>query len=168
MDGRRGTGGPAAAQMVRTGSAGSLALASSSSSSSSRRFTGLGGGLGVDGLSPSFGVAGRLRGGGEGLRSTASLDLAARVDITGNIVVSGGNASFTGFTERLDRALATTMQEHTARKVKIYSPNPTERRIAAWLGGSVVGSLGSFHDLWLSREEYDENGPLIVNRKCFL
>ena len=144
--------------MQRTGAGAGASLSALLTNAPLHYFAGLRGGVGVDGLSPSFGVVGRLRGGGEGLRPTAALDMAARVDVTGNIVVAGGNASFTGFTERLDRALATTMQEHTARKVKIFSPNPRERRIAAWLGGSVVGSLGSFHDLWLSRAEYEESG----------
>jgi hypothetical protein len=40
--------------------------------------------------------------------------------------------------------------------VKIHAPgNPTERRYGAWLGGSILASLGTFHQLWISKEEWD-------------
>ena len=42
-----------------------------------------------------------------------------------------------------------------------------ERVHGAWLGGSILASLAVASQLWISREEYDENGPLIVHRKCF-
>ena len=42
-----------------------------------------------------------------------------------------------------------------------------ERAHAAWIGGSILASLAVVGSMWISREEYDENGPLIVHRKCF-
>ena len=42
-----------------------------------------------------------------------------------------------------------------------------ERKHAAWLGGSILGSLPVMPSMWISKEEYDENGPLIVHRKTF-
>ena len=42
-----------------------------------------------------------------------------------------------------------------------------ERKHAAWLGGSILGSLPTMPSMWISKEEYDENGPLIVHRKTF-
>ena len=38
---------------------------------------------------------------------------------------------------------------------------------AAWVGASMLGSLSVMSQMWVSKEEYDETGPLIVNRKCF-
>ena len=39
--------------------------------------------------------------------------------------------------------------------MKIHAPgNPTERRYGGWLGGSILASLGTFHQLWISREEW--------------
>ena len=43
---------------------------------------------------------------------------------------------------------------------------PPERKHAAWLGGSILGALAVMDQMWISKEEYDENGPLIVHRKC--
>jgi len=40
-------------------------------------------------------------------------------------------------------------------QTKIHSPgNPIERRYGGWLGGSILASLGTFHQLWISREEW--------------
>ena len=40
-------------------------------------------------------------------------------------------------------------------QVKIHAPgNPTERRYGGWLGGSILASLGTFHQLWISKEEW--------------
>jgi hypothetical protein len=35
-----------------------------------------------------------------------------------------------------------------------------------WLGGSIISSLPNFSSSWISTEEYSENGPSIVDRKC--
>lgn len=40
-------------------------------------------------------------------------------------------------------------------QAKIHAPgNPAERRFGGWLGGSILASLGTFHQLWISREEW--------------
>lgn len=39
--------------------------------------------------------------------------------------------------------------------MKIHAPgNPTERKYGGWLGGSILASLGTFHQLWISKEEW--------------
>jgi len=43
--------------------------------------------------------------------------------------------------------------------------NLVERRFSVWLGGSILGSLGSFHQMWMSKAEYDEHGPALIHRK---
>ncbi|KAI4491242.1 hypothetical protein M0802_010338 [Mischocyttarus mexicanus] len=50
-------------------------------------------------------------------------------------------------------------------RLKIISANsPSERRFGAWIGGSILSSLGSFQQMWLSRQEYEESGKLILER----
>jgi actin-related protein len=36
-----------------------------------------------------------------------------------------------------------------------------------WCGGSILASLHTFENMWLSRAEYDEQGAGLVHRKCF-
>ena len=52
-------------------------------------------------------------------------------------------------------------------KVKLLAPTtPHERRFAVWIGGSILASLGSFQQLWMSKQEYDEAGASAIQRKC--
>jgi actin-related protein len=53
----------------------------------------------------------------------------------------------------------------SAMKVRIVAP--PERKYAVWIGGSILSSLSTFQTMWISKEEYDEEGPSIVHRKCF-
>ena len=43
---------------------------------------------------------------------------------------------------------------------------PRERKYSVWIGGSILGSLSTFQQMWISKAEYDEAGPTIVHRKC--
>jgi actin-related protein len=44
------------------------------------------------------------------------------------------------------------------KQVKVLVPVPMERKFGTWIGGSILASLGSFQQLWLSKQEYDEMG----------
>lgn len=39
-----------------------------------------------------------------------------------------------------------------------------ERRYSSWVGGSILGCLGSFQQLWVSKQEYEESGKVCVLR----
>ena len=49
-------------------------------------------------------------------------------------------------------------------QVKIVAP--PERKYSVWIGGSILASLSTFQQMWISKQEYDESGPSIVHRKC--
>jgi actin-related protein len=52
-------------------------------------------------------------------------------------------------------------------KSKIYaSANSVERRFGNWIGGSVLASLGSFQQMWVSKQEYEEQGASILEKRC--
>jgi actin-like protein 6A len=42
--------------------------------------------------------------------------------------------------------------------VKLVTATAVERQHAAWIGGSILSICGSFQQLWLTRQEYDEMG----------
>lgn len=50
-------------------------------------------------------------------------------------------------------------------KVKVIAP--PERKYSPWIGGSILASLSTFQQMWVSKQEYDEAGPSLVHRKCF-
>merc|ERR1712192_237224 len=42
-------------------------------------------------------------------------------------------------------------------KIKIIAP--PERKYSVWIGGSILASLSTFQQMWISKQEYDESGP---------
>jgi len=85
-----------------------------------------------------------------------------RRDFYGNIILSGGTSMYTGLNERMEediRGLAPA-----AVKVKVLAP--PERKYSVWIGGSILSSLSTFEENWITKEEYDESGVAIVHRKC--
>ena len=50
----------------------------------------------------------------------------------------------------------------SSMKVKIVAP--PERKYSVWIGGSILASLSTFQQMWISKQEYDEAGPSIVHR----
>merc|ERR1739838_335888 len=47
-------------------------------------------------------------------------------------------------------------------KIKIIAP--PERKYSVWIGGSILASLSTFQQMWITKYEYDEAGPSIVHR----
>jgi actin-related protein len=95
--------------------------------------------------------------------SIMSCDVDIRQDLYANIVLSGGTTMFPGIAERMHKEM--TSLAPTTMKINIIAP--PERKYSVWIGGSMLASLSTFQQLWISKEDYDESGPSIVHRKCF-
>jgi len=90
-------------------------------------------------------------------------DVDIRKDLYSNIVLSGGTTMFQGVGERMTKEL--TALAPSTMKIKVVAP--PERKYSVWIGGSILSSLSTFQQMWISKAEYDESGPSIVHRKCF-
>jgi actin beta/gamma 1 len=95
--------------------------------------------------------------------SIMKCDVDIRKDLYSNIVLSGGTTMFAGIAERMDKEV--TNLAPPTMKIKVIAP--PERKYSVWIGGSILASLSTFQQMWISKEEYDESGPSIVHRKCF-
>jgi len=95
--------------------------------------------------------------------SIQKCDVDIRRDLYTNTVLSGGSTMFTGIDTRLNKEM--TSLAPSAVKVKIVAP--PERKYSVWIGGSILSSLSTFQEMWITKDEYDESGPGIVHRKCF-
>ena len=94
-------------------------------------------------------------------------DMEVQTALLSNIVVAGGGSAVDGIPERIKLDVETVVHANApGLRIKSVSLGVAERALTAWLGGSIVASLGSFHEMWLSRQEYDEYGPGIVDKKC--
>jgi len=96
-------------------------------------------------------------------QSIGKCDIDIRKDLYLNTVLSGGTTMFPGIDRRLTKEL--TALAPASVKVKIVAP--PERKYSVWIGGSILSSLSTFQDMWITKDEYDESGPGIVHRKCF-
>lgn len=70
---------------------------------------------------------------------------------------------FAGFGDRVHKEL-TALAPSTIKTKVLTAP---ERKYSVWIGASILASLSTFQQMWISKEEYDESGPSIVHRKCF-
>merc|ERR1712232_1003124 len=95
--------------------------------------------------------------------SILACELEARRELFHNLIVTGGGSCFEGTAERIEKDVA-AMAPPQVFKVKKVAAGSNERKIGAWLGGSILGSLGSFHEMWVSKAEYEEHGSGIVER----
>jgi len=96
-------------------------------------------------------------------KSIMKCDLDIRRDLYGNIVMSGGTTMYPGIAERLNKELVA--KAPASMKVRVVAP--PERKFSVWIGGSILSSLSSFQQMWVTKAEYDEAGASIVHRKCF-
>merc|ERR1719478_680842 len=94
--------------------------------------------------------------------SIMKCDVDIRKDLYANIVMSGGSTMFPKIDERLKKEVEQLAP--ASMNIKIIAP--PERKYSVWIGGSILSSLSTFEEMWITKEEYDESGPAIVHRKC--
>jgi len=95
--------------------------------------------------------------------SIMKCDVDIRKDLYANTVLSGGSTMFPGVSDRMQKEISALAPP--TMKIKIIAP--PERKYSVWIGGSILASLSTFQQMWISKQEYDESGPSIVHRKCF-
>lgn len=95
--------------------------------------------------------------------SIIKCDVDIRKDLYANIVLSGGSTAFSGIAPRMLAEVSAI----TPPTTKVNVVCPAERKYSVWIGGSILASLSSFCNSWITKEEYEEVGKAIVHRKCF-
>lgn len=85
-----------------------------------------------------------------------------RKDLYMNLVLSGGSTMFPGLPERMNKEMSARVPQ--SMRVKVVAP--PERKFSVWIGGSILASLSTFADMWITKEQYEEFGPKIVHKKC--
>ena len=98
------------------------------------------------------------------VESLNSCDDDVKKDINESVCLIGGTTLLKNFPERLKLELSDN------KDFGMYNMAPVpERQFSAWIGGSIMSSLDNFQYLWVSKEEFDENGKSLVaiDSKCF-
>jgi len=80
----------------------------------------------------------------------------------GNLIFYGGTTTMPGFADRIAKEMRNLVPS-SMRVMPVFAP---ERKYSVWIGGSILASLSTFQSRWITKEQYDENGPILAN-KCF-
>ncbi|KAM7347440.1 uncharacterized protein ACRADG_007001 [Cochliomyia hominivorax] len=96
-------------------------------------------------------------------RAVQLTDSSIRHLLYDHIVLSGGNTLFSGLQHRLSKELRFISEPDATIRIHAKS----DRNSAVFMGASLLGSLAKFKKMSITYEEYFENGPSIVKRKCF-
>jgi hypothetical protein len=127
-------------------------------------------------------------GGGQGVggipqmiqKSIDSCDKDLAPDLWNNIVMAGGGTMIRGFGERVRTDLTTLTSKHkgsSSQRINVIpgeSPGSepgynSQRKIGAWIGGSIFASLDTFGKVLVSKQEYEDAGSAaIVHRKAVI
>ncbi|KAH9412135.1 actin [Ordospora pajunii] len=94
--------------------------------------------------------------------SIMKCDVDIRKELYGNIVLSGGTTMYPGLAERIHNEIKSLAPP----TIKLGVVAPPERKYSVWIGGSILASLSTFQQMWVTKAEYQESGPSIVHRKC--
>ncbi|XP_054426655.1 actin, cytoskeletal 3-like [Pteronotus mesoamericanus] len=96
-------------------------------------------------------------------RSISSCDPALWKVLFGHVLLSGGTGSCCGLSSRMQKELSALVSPPVIVKVStcpfsLYS---------AWVGGSILGSLSTFQDMWVTSDDYKDVGSSVIHRRSF-
>jgi len=94
--------------------------------------------------------------------SIMKCDIDIRKELYANMLLSGGSTMFPGIATRISKEFS--FLAPPTMKIKVVAP--PERMYSVWIGGSILASLSNFVNMWITKEDYEEHGPIIVHRKC--
>ncbi|KAK8660671.1 hypothetical protein V6N13_051586 [Hibiscus sabdariffa] len=97
------------------------------------------------------------------VRSIRRCDMDVRREMFGNVVLSGGTTLMSGLADRLAKEVSLSAPPEVSVRVAA----PPDRKYSVWIGGSILASLSTFEQMWITKEEYMESGSSIVHMKCF-
>ncbi|KFO31782.1 actin-related protein T2 [Fukomys damarensis] len=97
------------------------------------------------------------------LASVTKCDTDIQKTLFREMVLSGGSTLFQGLEERLLRELEMLAPKGTPIKITA----PPDRWFSTWIGASIVTSLSSFKQMWVTAADFKEFGTSVVQRRCF-
>ena len=68
--------------------------------------------------------------------------------------------------EGVGERLLSEIEKRAPKSVEVKVVASPDRKYAVWRGGSTLTSLSTFASMWVTKEDYDEHGAMIVHRKC--
>ena len=88
------------------------------------------------------------------VEAISQCDLNLRKELFNNIVLSGGTTNFPGLKQRLKKEIIDIITEKM--EVNVFAPQL--RELSTWIGGSIFGTIRSFNDLIITKQQFLKNG----------
>ncbi|KAJ7786901.1 actin family, partial [Mycena olivaceomarginata] len=76
-----------------------------------------------------------------------------------NVVLSGSSTMFPGISDRMQKELGSM----TPNSIEVRIVSPPERKYSAWITGSILSSLSTSQNMWVTKQEYDKSWPATVH-----
>ena len=93
--------------------------------------------------------------------SINNANIELRPKLYENILLSGGNMAMKGTPNRIYYEIKKMINMNM--KINIHSPkNP---HLLSWIGGNIISGLEIFKKMWITKEEWEENGDKILHEK---
>ena len=100
------------------------------------------------------------------LKSVSSVLLDIKKELINNIFICGGNSLiFNNYFNDLKDSLVKQLVSGTVVKLTTH-PSKIERSLASFLGASIISSLNIYKETIVKKEEYEEHGANIIEKKC--
>lgn len=96
----------------------------------------------------------------ESLSSVTDVDV--RKELASSILLTGGPSVVPNLEQRLSLEVPRLVSSAFGKTKVVASRYHVERQFAGWIGASILSSLGSFQQLWLSKTEYEEYGATLA------
>ncbi|KAJ7786887.1 actin-domain-containing protein [Mycena olivaceomarginata] len=85
--------------------------------------------------------------------------LNIRCNLYANVVLSGSSTMFPGISDRMQKELGSM----TPNSIEVRIVSPPERKYSVWITGSILSSLSTSQNMWVTKQEYDKSWPATVH-----
>lgn len=113
----------------------------------------------------------------QAIESLQLCDDSVQKDLANNVVISGGTSMLPGFGDRLEQEMKAILTRASIKgqrnlKVRVMPSSShreagytSQRKTAAWIGGSIISSLDTFKQIKITRQEWEEDPDACVRTK---
>ena len=100
------------------------------------------------------------------LKSISSVLLDIKKELINNIFICGGNSLIlNNYFNEIKEALSKELVSSAVVRITTH-PSKIERSLSSFLGASIISSLNIYKETIVKKEEYEEHGAIIVEKKC--
>ena len=99
-----------------------------------------------------------------------------RKDLYNSIILSGASTMFPGYATRLENELKKLYKDNNLKlakdktiKISMNIIDSPRRKYSVFIGASVLSNVYNgpgYEGYWISKQEWEESGPKIIQEKC--